>query len=108
MKKTFFQKTYNIIRNLLFLGVINFAFSLVIHLIKKSILICMLEAQAFSGRKHLIYLMKLNIICRITIYMMNLLERKFPEELNLQDTWITWITLLALWPEDALGNVHFA
>ena len=37
MKKTFFQKTYNIIRNLLFLGVINFAFSLVIHLIKKLI-----------------------------------------------------------------------
>ncbi|WP_033153561.1 hypothetical protein [Streptococcus equinus] len=37
MKKTFFQKTYNIVRNLLFLGVINFAFSLVIHLIKKLI-----------------------------------------------------------------------
>lgn len=37
MKKTFFQKTYNIIRNLLFLGVINFAFSLAIHWIKKLI-----------------------------------------------------------------------
>lgn len=37
MKKTFFQKTYNIVRNLLLLGVINFAFSLVIHLIKKLI-----------------------------------------------------------------------
>lgn len=37
MKKTFFQKTYNVIRNLLFLGVINFAFSLAIHWIKKLI-----------------------------------------------------------------------
>ncbi|UVF02718.1 hypothetical protein [Streptococcus equinus] len=37
MKKTFFQKTYNIIRNLLFLGVINFAFSLAFHWIKKLI-----------------------------------------------------------------------
>lgn len=37
MKKTFFQKTYNIIRNLLFLGVINSALSLAIHLIKKLI-----------------------------------------------------------------------
>lgn len=37
MKKSFFQKTYNIIRNLLFLGAISFSFNLVIHLIKKFI-----------------------------------------------------------------------
>ena len=37
MKRSFFQKTYNIIRNLLFLGVINSALSLAIHLIKKLI-----------------------------------------------------------------------
>ncbi|SDW75497.1 hypothetical protein SAMN05216415_1367 [Streptococcus equinus] len=37
IRKSFFQKTYSIIRNLLFLGVINSALSLAIHLIKKLI-----------------------------------------------------------------------
>ncbi|KXT73175.1 hypothetical protein [Streptococcus gallolyticus] len=37
MKKSFFQRSYNIVRNLLFFGAISFSFNLVIHLIKKFI-----------------------------------------------------------------------
>ncbi len=37
MKKSFFQKSYNIVRNLLFLGTINFTFSLIIYLVTKLI-----------------------------------------------------------------------
>ena len=35
MRKSFFQKSYNIVRNLLFLGTISFTFSLIIYLVTK-------------------------------------------------------------------------
>lgn len=37
MRKSFFQKSYNIVRNLLFLGTISFTFSLIIYLVTKLI-----------------------------------------------------------------------
>ena len=37
MRKSFFQKSYNIVRNLLFLGTISFTFSLIIYLVTKII-----------------------------------------------------------------------